>query len=255
MKPARILKEYVALSRGERNGLAVLILLILVSVGVRLAVAQLGWRSSQPPETPMLRYAVAEVRDSVVTYRTRRVYPDRSRAGKSFNRDRGETSRDRHESARRTAPEALPPAQGGLHRPSLVYLDLNSADSTELLELPGIGTYFASRIVRFRDKLGGYHHPGQLLEIYHMKPETVERILPRIFCDTTKMRKLDFNQSDWKTLAAHPYLNGRQAKAVVAYREQHGLFSCCEELSGCLALDSVTLEKIRPYFAASKAQQ
>lgn len=55
-------------------------------------------------------------------------------------------------------------------------IDLNKADSAALLALPGIGPYFAGKIVRYREKIEGYTSVDQLLEIYRFDQEKLDGI-------------------------------------------------------------------------------
>lgn len=57
-------------------------------------------------------------------------------------------------------------------------VNLNDADTTTLMLIHGIGPTFASRIVRYRDRLGGFTHKEQLLEVYGFTPELLNHIAP-----------------------------------------------------------------------------
>lgn len=95
-------------------------------------------------------------------------------------------------------------------------LDINRADSTALLDLPGIGPWFAGRIIAYRARLGGFSHPEQLLEIYHFDWEKYEGLRDLITCPPPPPYPL------WTLpeaeLARHPYLTRDEAHGVVLYR-------------------------------------
>ena len=105
---------------------------------------------------------------------------------------------------------------------STLNFSINTADSTELIALPQIGEVMASRIHRYRDRLGGYLSLDQLLEVKGMTQERFETIRPYLLLDPKEVRHLNVNQEDFKTLLRHPYLKYEQVKAIVNHRERKG---------------------------------
>ena len=95
-------------------------------------------------------------------------------------------------------------------------IDINKADSAAFETLPGIGPYFASRMVSYRASLGGYSHPEQLLEIYHFDREKYDGLKDLITCSKPDPYSL-WTQSEWD-LACHPYISRDEAHSIVLYR-------------------------------------
>ena len=95
-------------------------------------------------------------------------------------------------------------------------LDINKADSAAFETLPGIGPYFASKMVSYRASLGGYSHPEQLLEIYHFDREKYDALKDLITCSKPTPYPL-WTLSE-KDLAKHPYISRDEAHAIVLYR-------------------------------------
>ncbi|MCF8357798.1 MAG: helix-hairpin-helix domain-containing protein [Prolixibacteraceae bacterium] len=126
-------------------------------------------------------------------------------------------------------------------------LEMNAADTTDWMEINGIGSVFARRICSYRKLLGGYVSVQQLLEVYNFPAETFERIKGSLYVDTGLVRKIDLNFSSAYELALHPYCNKEMARRIVAYRSKNGSFSG----TGVLLADSVitpeTYVKIKPY--------
>lgn len=95
-------------------------------------------------------------------------------------------------------------------------LDINRADSAALVALPGIGPWFAARIVSYREELGGYSRPEQLMEIYHFDREKFDGLADLISCSRPDPYPL------WtlpeEELARHPYISKAEAHGVVLYR-------------------------------------
>lgn len=103
-------------------------------------------------------------------------------------------------------------------------LDINKADSAALLALPGIGPYFAGKMVSYRERLGGYSSPDQLLEIYHFDQAKLDGLKDLITCSPPEPYAL------WRLpegdLARHPHISKAEAHGIVLYR-QHNLPSAC----------------------------
>ena len=95
-------------------------------------------------------------------------------------------------------------------------IDINKADSAAFETLPGIGPYFASRMVSYRTSLGGYSHPEQLLEIYHFDREKYDGLKDLITCSKPVPYPL-WTLSE-KELAKHPYISKDEAHSIVLYR-------------------------------------
>ena len=102
-------------------------------------------------------------------------------------------------------------------------VDLNTVDSTTLVELPQIGPYTAVRIIEFREKLGGFIDKEQLRDVKGMDDARFAAIQPYINLAAVEIRKVDVNRTDFKTLVHHPYLNYEQVKRIVNQREKRGM--------------------------------
>ena len=96
-------------------------------------------------------------------------------------------------------------------------IDLNRADTALLRTLPGIGKYFAAKIVEYRDRLGGYSYPEQLLDIYHFDREKYDGLSDLITVGHTTPFPLWTAPED--VLAAHPYIGRYGAHGIIVYRE------------------------------------
>lgn len=131
-------------------------------------------------------------------------------------------------------------------------VELNSADSVQLLELYGIGPVFAGRIVKYRNLLGGFIIKNQLMEVYGFLPEIYNGIEPGITLDTTLVHKIDINTADFRKFQKHPYLNTYQVNAILEYRDLMGSFKSIKDLLENKLLSEDTYVKIRPYLEVSK---
>ncbi|QRR04181.1 helix-hairpin-helix domain-containing protein [Dyadobacter sandarakinus] len=125
--------------------------------------------------------------------------------------------------------------------------DINTADTTRLTRLKGIGSKLSARIVKFRDALGGFHSVAQFREIYGLDSAVVQELV-RFGKIETPVKLLNINTATVEQLAAHPYLrNRRLAGIIVSYRTQHGPFQHAADLAKVKVLDQETLRKMEPY--------
>jgi competence protein ComEA len=142
--------------------------------------------------------------------------------------------------AARTAPAA---------RPERTKLELNASDSTALVALPGIGPAFARAILKYRDRLGGFVDLGQLGEVRLLqdKPDALAQIQGMLMIDAAAVRKIPINQCTSDELGRHPYVGWKTAKALVAYRQQHGPFPDLPAMKGCVLVSDSMLARLAPY--------
>lgn len=129
----------------------------------------------------------------------------------------------------------------------IIKIELNSADTSDLMSLPGIGPVYAARIIKYRDLLGGYYSSRQLLEVYNFPEETYYDIADFVFTDTVKLQKLRLNFLDYPELIRHPYFNKKQVEELLDYREKNGAFKSPEDIKVLETFDSEMFSRIRPY--------
>lgn len=149
-----------------------------------------------------------------------------------------------------------PPPFYNTNRPPVKYvkappvvIDVNQADTTAFIALPGIGSKLASRIVNFRNKLGGFYSVEQVGETFGLPDSTFQLIKPRLQCATVAVQKININTADANTLKQHPYIRWNVANAIVQYRQQHGVFSTREQLQQIVLVTPELYHKIEQYIA------
>jgi len=128
-----------------------------------------------------------------------------------------------------------------------IKIELNSADTTDLIQLPGIGPVFSKRIIKYRDLLGGFVKKEQLLEVYNFSPETFENISDMLTVDSTLVKRLRINFLEYSDLLRHPYLNKEQVRGIINRRDTAGPFKNLSEVASTQVFDSESFARIRPY--------
>ena len=112
-----------------------------------------------------------------------------------------------------------------------VEIELNTADSVNLLQLKGIGPVLASRTIKYRNKLGGFLNIEQLGEIYGITQELIQNIGNNVKINPSLVKKININTSNSADLKSHPYINNWNiANSVVNYRNKHGLYKSIEDI-------------------------
>lgn len=104
-------------------------------------------------------------------------------------------------------------------------VELNSADSLELMRLYGIGSVFASRIINYRKVLGGYYHKSQLLEVWGMDSIRYNAIKDKIIVNKDSIHKININDVAFKKLMKHPYFDYELSRWIIEYKRKYGNFN------------------------------
>ena len=146
--------------------------------------------------------------------------------------------------------ETAPPVKNKFEdrKAKLEPFDINLADTAQLKRIYGIGSVLSKRIIKFRDRLGGFVNISQLEEVYGLKERALENAQKYAFVsDSFSPSKLNINLLSKEELAAHPYLNRTQAGAIVNFREINGNFEDLKALTEVQALPADLVEKLGPY--------
>jgi competence protein ComEA len=128
--------------------------------------------------------------------------------------------------------------------------DLNLADSAQFVSVYGIGSKLSVRIIKYRDRLGGFISNDQLMEVYGLDTAVIRELKNKTFiAENFKPKVIEINGATEKEFAAHPYIKYAIAKAITAYRFQHGSFKSIDDLTQIAIIDKPSFEKIKPYLS------
>ena len=128
--------------------------------------------------------------------------------------------------------------------------DLNTADTTQLMQIRGIGAGRARWVVKYRNQLGGYLREDQLDEVFVLRdaPDLRDSLRKYTFvAPGFAPQPVRVNSASFDELYPHPYIRKGLARVIVAYRSQHGPFKTVEDLKQIPILKAADWEKMRPY--------
>jgi competence ComEA-like helix-hairpin-helix protein len=157
-------------------------------------------------------------------------------------RENAGTSRENVETAK-----IVESKESNTTRKKIYTIELNSADFNELQKFRGIGEYYAKKIVEYRDKLGGFYKPEQLMEIRGIDSVRFEMFRDQIIIDTSHIKRININTTTEAELAKHPYINNFTAKAIIKYRNFKGTIRSLDEMLNEKILNEQQSEKIKAY--------
>lgn len=122
-------------------------------------------------------------------------------------------------------------------------LSLNTADTTALKTVPGIGSYYARRIVELRERLGGFVSLDQLFAIKNF-PESA---LQYLTIPDGDIKKININRASFKQLSTHPYIGYNRTKAIMDYRKLKGQIRSLKDLSLLPGFTEEEISRMEPY--------
>ncbi len=123
---------------------------------------------------------------------------------------------------------------------------LNSSAVQDWIQLPGVGSSYAYRIVNFREKLGGFHSIEQINEVYGLPDSLLGKIREYLIADDFQP-SIKINTFSKEELAAHPFMDFKTAGLIVTFRKQHGRFNDFRDLQKMFGIDKKTLDKLQAY--------
>ena len=148
---------------------------------------------------------------------------------------------------KREPVEQVPVKRDSLRYPVKIqeneHVVLNTADTTQLKKVPGIGSYYARQIIRYGQRLGGYVSVDQLDEIDDFPKESKKYF---VIVDARPSR-LNINRLTLPQLRRHPYINFFQAKAITDYRRLHGDIKSLNELRLDRDFPEEAIRRLEPY--------
>jgi len=128
-------------------------------------------------------------------------------------------------------------------------VELNSADTTTLKKVPGIGSSFAKRIVSYRNLLGGYYSVTQLSEVYGVDEDRYNAFVPWFTVDPSLISTLSVNSLSQDSLRRHPYIDYGQARIITQIRKQKGKLTGWENLQLLKEFSDIDIIRLEHYLS------
>jgi competence ComEA-like helix-hairpin-helix protein len=230
----RFFRTYFFFTQQEQKGIRSLLYLLSF-----LLVVSFIYRRFEPNPQPNFDLAyLSDLKDS---------FPDFS-AEKKSNYKNWQRKQPVQTEKRKT----FVPFEKKLAQKKISQVEINTADSATLVSLPGIGPTLASRIIKYREGLGGFLSLEQLPEVYGFKEDLLFDLKERLVINPIPNAGFDINEVDYKTLSAHPYFKYSLSKAILNYRKQHGDFISLEELKKIKIINDSIYNRISIYLRISQ---
>ncbi len=179
-------KDFLFFSKGERNGLLVLASLLLLMFAVNFCIPS---QATMPTEVAHAKEQtdslLEEADDTSLAFLKNTNRHKKNWESNNYHKiQRKEFSPARRERAKMENPPSTSqfPQKNAYDK---LMIELNTADTTTLKQLRGIGSILSLRIIKYRKKIGGFTHKEQLKNIYGLSEETYQNILPHVWVDTT----------------------------------------------------------------------
>lgn len=129
--------------------------------------------------------------------------------------------------------------------------DLNSATAEDLKSINGVADKLAKRIIKYRNKLGGFSLPQQLNEVYYLEKNIADKILKRFkIIQKPHIKKININNATFKEVLAIPYINYELTKKIFNYRDKVSKIKSLEELKKIDEFPTEKLDRIALYLVA-----
>ena len=135
---------------------------------------------------------------------------------------------------------------------TIATVDINEADTSAFIALPGIGSKLANRIIAFREKLGGFYKVEQVAETYGLPDSVFQKIKEKLVIGNSNVKKMNINNATVDELKVHPYIRYNIANAIVQYRNAHGNFSTVQDLKKIMIITEDIYSKVAPYLTVGR---
>lgn len=219
------IKDAMTFAKGERTAIIVLAAVILLIIAANFFVAK------RPSNVNFYLHnldSIMVLHESAISSQQSAVSSQRSAISSQqsvVSKEEAYTSKVHQTKTNRQKPIAK--------------IQINTADTLALQNLPGIGPYFAKNIISYREKLGGFIETNQLLEVYAFDSARLEMIESYLIIDTIETRKIKINHDDFKTILRHPYIEYEDVKKIVKYRESKGMITNWEKYLKVVGRDDI----------------
>lgn len=231
------LKELLSYSRREKNGIIVLMVFVILIGSINLALPFL--LNKAPINIESLHIDWGELQEPHLDSAAKKTFQDFESSEYQYSPTSFEKNQEYNkpfETPNYTKKEVF----SGI-------IEINSADTAQLMQLKGVGGFFAKKIIKYRDRLGGFFSISQIKEIYNFPVELADQIAPQLSFNQSLVKKININSVIDTVLDNHPYISKIEAKTLVAYRSKHGNFGSCDDLLKSITIKKEVSDRLCPY--------
>ena len=232
-----MIREFFYLQKSDRKVILVLLGIIVVALGVIFVTGEEEDLSNVLTPSDTLKSEKKRDTTRYFRERTKTVYV----RTKVIYRDTAFRRAAPHRYAASDSAAPIYPVKIGKGE----FVVLNTADTAALKTIPGIGPYFARKIVSYGQRLGGYVSVDQLDEIEGFPLDAKEYLV----VENARPEKLNVNHLSLSELKRHPYINYFQAKAITDYRRLHGPIRSLDDLRLSRDFPPEAIARLAPYVA------
>jgi competence ComEA-like helix-hairpin-helix protein len=231
--------KYWYFTRSQRWGIISILLLIFVTLIIREPVADVLRTQHQQKMQPVNERKFNELRQQLAAAETAQqaAWAEKKAATAATQK--------------RPEPTAIDNKQKP-YTPKRI--DINTAGPEDWKAFRGIGETLSGRIVKYREKLGGFHAVRQVAEVYGISDSLFSSIQPYLSVSGSVISKINVNTSDSLTLMKHPYISKTLARQMVTYRERIKTYSQPEDLLKLYSMNDSLLNKLLPYLSFEAEQ-
>ncbi len=122
-------------------------------------------------------------------------------------------------------------------------LSVNDADTNALKKVPGIGSYYAAKVVELRARYGGFTDLSQLLDLRGFPEEALQYLT----IPDGGVKRINVNKATFRQLASHPYIGYKRAKGITSYRKLKGRIENLSQLRLIEGFSEDQVSRLEPY--------
>ena len=126
--------------------------------------------------------------------------------------------------------------------------DINTGDTTDFMNLHGIGSVYSKRIINFRNSLGGFFTVQQVGDVWGIEDSLFQAIKPYLTVDPVLIQKRNINHMDKDSLNKHPYINWKKSKTILAYKAAHGDYKHMDDFYKLHLIEDDFVDTMKHYF-------
>lgn len=238
--------NFVFYSLAEKIAILILVLIIVLTFGLNVVLSRSNKAALNIPQNDSLIAAFERLHEELEDKKSFEYKPN-TKSNTIIPRKESATLREDNRTKNYSEKPQYIKQEKFIEAGSI---SLNETDTAQWKKVPGIGSTYAARIVKYRDVLGGFISINQLKEVYGVTDELFENIAPFISEDDIGLEhcvKLNVNKLEFKEILAHPYIDYEQTKAIVNLRRRTGNITSIRQLAMLDEFTAEDIKRITPY--------